>query len=426
MDTVGKEKIESWYNDLPPMLKSAVITLPIPQTLYGIGRDYGLSIDKIGAIAEEVTHFISGTSKSKDFIKNLLSVLGGDKIKTAAVAEAVNVKIFIPIRDALKKATTAPAPLAPKPLPPRPPEPVKKPEPLVISPIPMAPMSGGTRDQALGARGQKPVIQEIGTAPQLRPEGMKIPEPKPDLGGKISPIISRIGIRRTADGQSTEDREQGLGIRGQGIADREQKPVVQEVKLPVLTPPTSLPTKSAEVKISPLPAKPIMKEQGIADREKGLGITGQGVGDSGKGLGEKTALPMIEEMKQPKVVVSSPIPEPKTPPSPGLSRYEEIKAEAERELQEFLSKQKTEVKVDGEQGVVDKKEGVENSGQGIGINGQKPVAQEVKPTTMPATTSSPAPKTPPAPGPLKLPEEKIPKPEAPERYATDPYKEPIE
>lgn len=379
-DTDIKQLFARDFGELPIELKRAIEADSPLEKLLEIGRKNNLRIDQIGALGEIVNEFIFGyISAPGEFVSEIKTRLGTDGEKSGIIAREINTEIFLPIREALKKATTAPASPAPKPLPPIPPEPMEKAEPMIFPP-------------GAANRVKKPMIEEAKPPAPTRMEDVKIPGPKADLNGKISPIISRLGIQRTAN--------EGAGGQALGA------------------------------------------NAGIGNRAPGARNEAQGV---------RMELPIIEEVKQQKVIAAAPAAESLAPPSAKPSLYDEIKARAERELKELIEKEKT--GASGEvQGVRSERQDiVEKKPTAQGVSPTTPTIQEMKlvPVPPPPVKSPPeqapvAPKlaaeapapeqvlpaqkptTPPTPGPLKLPQEKIPKPQAPERYSTDPYRESVE
>lgn len=365
------------FDDLPAELKRAIEAASPLEKILEIGKNNNLRIDQIGMLGEIINEFIFGyISAPGEFVSEIKTRLDADNEKSRVIAGEINAEIFLPIREALKKATGGKSAgdraLGAKDRVPETRErgtAVQEMKPLVIRPITMAlPRENGERGIENSA--VRPVAQEVKLSVPTRMEDVKIPGAKADLNGKISPIISRIGIQRTADnergiadsGQRTENGEQGTGTQ-------DQKPVIQEIKL------------------APAPQT-------------------------------KTPTP------------------PRIPPSPGLSLYKEIKAKAERELKELIEKEKT----------ADSGQGAGNREQGLADREQEVMARTPTPPAMPAAKLPPEPDTitptvkqpperiqsaakpaiPPTPKPLKLPQEKIPKPQAPERYSTDPYRESVE
>ncbi len=133
MDT--RETVDTFSRTLPPALRAAVTPMAITEILYAIGRTERLAIDVVGGLADETVRFITGeTHSSKDFLSRLAALLDGDRSKTAAVAEAVNAGIFLPIRDAMRGMKSPPSAPPPQPAPPAPP--LRMPESAVIRPLP--------------------------------------------------------------------------------------------------------------------------------------------------------------------------------------------------------------------------------------------------------------------------------------------------
>lgn len=170
MEDSAKATVEAFSKTLPPALQGVVRDVPFVQTTYDIGKQHNLNVEKTGVLIEEVIRLISGEHTSKDFVQNLLAALDGDRKKTADVAEAVSRQVLLPIRDALKRATTQPPAAEAKPTAPPaakalPPSPLAALRPTAPAP-PATPPVAVPRAPAPPAPLQKPVMQEMREAPR--------------------------------------------------------------------------------------------------------------------------------------------------------------------------------------------------------------------------------------------------------------------
>ena len=88
---------------MPPEIKEAITSVDTTRILHGIGEKYKLHIDKIGMLADETGAVMLGITHPTKFTSDLKSKLGLNEEIVKAIAEDVNVQIFRPIRESLKK-----------------------------------------------------------------------------------------------------------------------------------------------------------------------------------------------------------------------------------------------------------------------------------------------------------------------------------
>lgn len=132
---IPDEKVLEKYNSLPEDLRAALFSSAVTNNILEIGKNAGLSIDKIGELADETGLVMLGITSPSEYIKNLAHRLGVETEKVKAIAEEINQKVFQPVRESLKKihglGGEVIKPPLPKPLPRRedivkpPPEPKK-------------------------------------------------------------------------------------------------------------------------------------------------------------------------------------------------------------------------------------------------------------------------------------------------------------
>ena len=96
------EELESRISALPPEIAEVYDSSATAMIILNAGRSQGLPIDKVGDIARDVGYVILGFASTAEFISDLEEIIG-DKEKTKAVAVEINQKIFLPIRESLKK-----------------------------------------------------------------------------------------------------------------------------------------------------------------------------------------------------------------------------------------------------------------------------------------------------------------------------------
>lgn len=104
MQKYTKEQLEAQYNKLPDALKDALFSVDVASKIYGIGRKFGLTIEKTGFMAEETGYVVLGLTRPTEFVQFLANVLETEESKTRAIANEINNLIFFPLREALKTA----------------------------------------------------------------------------------------------------------------------------------------------------------------------------------------------------------------------------------------------------------------------------------------------------------------------------------
>lgn len=191
-NSISNEEIEQRHEALPNDVATAFEGVDTSRRIFEIGRTHGLGIDTIGAVAREVGYVMLGIVPTSEFVSDLLEIVGG-KEKAGAIAREINQKIFLPIRESLRKTygtswqdslgAAAPSPAAllqprpatppPRPVPP-PPQP-RPPPPPVVQRLPPPPP-------------QPPTALEAGIAKVLPPPAV-VPAPPPALARKPEPLI---------------------------------------------------------------------------------------------------------------------------------------------------------------------------------------------------------------------------------------------
>lgn len=104
MARFSSQKLAEQYEKLPEKLKEAVYSEDIALKLFDLGRKYGITIEKNGFLAEEVGYVILGLEKPEEFPKFVKERLDFDDEETAEIVKDINQQIFMPIREALKRA----------------------------------------------------------------------------------------------------------------------------------------------------------------------------------------------------------------------------------------------------------------------------------------------------------------------------------
>lgn len=103
MPQYNPKDLQERYQKLPPPLKDAFFNPDVSEKVFQTGRKFGLNIEKIGLLAEEVAYIVLGLSRPELFIKELGSKLEVDLDRAREIAKEINHQIFFPLRQALKE-----------------------------------------------------------------------------------------------------------------------------------------------------------------------------------------------------------------------------------------------------------------------------------------------------------------------------------
>lgn len=104
MPRYPQPQIEERYEKLPEVLKEAMFSPENADLMFEVGKKFGLTLDKIGYMAEETGYVILGFTKPVEFIKQLEENLDIDSEKAEEIAAEINHRVFLPLREALKQA----------------------------------------------------------------------------------------------------------------------------------------------------------------------------------------------------------------------------------------------------------------------------------------------------------------------------------
>jgi len=103
MSQLTQEELNKKIMGLPQDLRDTFYSAEITEAMQGLAKKHGLTLDKMGLMYEKVNDVILGLAHPKDFIKNLSDSLEIDPQKAKDIAQDINVAIFKPIRESLKK-----------------------------------------------------------------------------------------------------------------------------------------------------------------------------------------------------------------------------------------------------------------------------------------------------------------------------------
>ena len=99
----SKEQLYEIYRGLPEEIQDVMASMNSTYTIRTIGQKYGLHIDKIGELSDEIGLTMLGLTKSDDFLSHLKNRLQLDQATAEQITREVNGQIFLPIRESLMK-----------------------------------------------------------------------------------------------------------------------------------------------------------------------------------------------------------------------------------------------------------------------------------------------------------------------------------
>ncbi|TSD02804.1 MAG: glyoxal or galactose oxidase [Parcubacteria group bacterium Greene0714_36] len=97
-----KDQLQERYEKLPDALKDAIFSTEIADKIFETGKKNGLTVEKIGFLAEETGRVILGLTRPNEFVGLLAERLGTNTDAAQKIASDVNHQIFFPLREVLK------------------------------------------------------------------------------------------------------------------------------------------------------------------------------------------------------------------------------------------------------------------------------------------------------------------------------------
>ncbi len=89
---------------LPYELRDAIFSVDTAEKISELGKKHGLTMVQVGLLADAIGTIMLGSTRPQEFTGALAKGLAIDVEKAKALARDVNIDIFAPIRDALKRA----------------------------------------------------------------------------------------------------------------------------------------------------------------------------------------------------------------------------------------------------------------------------------------------------------------------------------
>lgn len=104
MDEKSAEQIlGERFEALPPSLKEAILSVDLREELKAVADETELRVDQAGNLENETVLVMMGMEPTEDYADNLARELDISGEKAQNIAEAVNERIFLPIRDAMQQ-----------------------------------------------------------------------------------------------------------------------------------------------------------------------------------------------------------------------------------------------------------------------------------------------------------------------------------
>lgn len=183
-----KQQLEERYQKLPDILKEAIFSAEVAEKLFEIGKKNGLTIEKVGFMAEETGRVILGLTRPSEFAGVLAERLGVSADAAQKIASDINHQIFFPLREALKQThqieVNEEAIQAPTPLPAGGGKPERQKVPLVDLSglkVPTAPTGGPpgflSKEEVEKIVAQKKAATPPPPAPKIPPIDLRIAHP---------------------------------------------------------------------------------------------------------------------------------------------------------------------------------------------------------------------------------------------------------
>src|SRR5690348_7507243 len=102
MDETTEQQLKKRLEELPPVVRQAIMSSDFEAKIQSIGAKASLHIDQIGILQDETVLVMIGFADPSEFPNHLIERLHLDSTKAQELTKAVGEQIFLPIRDAMK------------------------------------------------------------------------------------------------------------------------------------------------------------------------------------------------------------------------------------------------------------------------------------------------------------------------------------
>lgn len=103
MTELTPDQLREIYNSLPEDLQDAMGSAQTSETVRRISNNYGLSLDQMGELTEEIGLTMLGVNPLEDMPKNIALRLGVDLSMGTAIYRDINGSIFLRVQGSLKR-----------------------------------------------------------------------------------------------------------------------------------------------------------------------------------------------------------------------------------------------------------------------------------------------------------------------------------
>jgi hypothetical protein len=98
-----EEEIERVFDSLPAQIQDYIYSEDLNSAVKKIGQRNQLHIDQMGFLQAEIVDVLTGKTRQDDFVPYMMETLEIDRAKADAIAQDVNDKIFLKIRESLQQ-----------------------------------------------------------------------------------------------------------------------------------------------------------------------------------------------------------------------------------------------------------------------------------------------------------------------------------
>ena len=95
-------KVEEQLKKIPEEIKQAFFSVETAKEIDAIGTENGLLIDQIDILVKETGYAMIGAKPAGDFVKNITKEIGIDNKVAAKIAEDINNKVLLPLREKIR------------------------------------------------------------------------------------------------------------------------------------------------------------------------------------------------------------------------------------------------------------------------------------------------------------------------------------
>ncbi len=103
MNTLNSDQLREIYNSLPVDLQDAMGSAQTSETVRRISSNYGLSLNQMGELTEEIGLTMLGVDPIEEMPKNIALRLGVDLSMGTAIYRDVNGSIFLKVQESLRR-----------------------------------------------------------------------------------------------------------------------------------------------------------------------------------------------------------------------------------------------------------------------------------------------------------------------------------